>query len=466
MKKHPRFSNGQKASREDFNAGFALAGRADDYARASLNKIVAEGVHRRGYAQAWRDGPIVVPSGSANGAVQVQPFWGIASPNDATNDGGMESASDGAGGAISVLDDQIAAFYAGGTSSISVPLSGAGKMRWDLLYAIVSTTDSDSANRLKKGAGNVIAQELVNTRTKPNVSLAWVQGAEVNTGAGHYPTAPALPTPAAGQAHVPLAFVQVQHAVSMATAEYTADHIANCAPTPRLNPQTGATVAIVAGVSGKAEASAPAAGAGLRGDALSIITAPTNAGGWPLTGSNIRPQRFVEPGAGEVVVWVPIGPFSAGVVSKTFPSGGAVTLLDQPITVPDSAELRQDAHPFDLRNRWFFAELIGHGSSEFAHALAGSNRTVPGEYGNDVMHSAGNSFYNFAGLAGYTLAAIFIDPFSLKGKIYLLVNNTTGRLHLAGANDQTGEGDQINKLVGVIRLVCSPRFMPIAAHNG
>lgn len=470
MKKYPRQSNGQKAGRIDFNDGWTLAGRADDYARAPLLKVPVETTNRRGWAIPFRDGPIVLPSGSGNGKVLVQPFTAVMSAAGASSNGGTENASDGSDGSLSAIDDVVSAWYAGGLSPAISVQPTSGYMRWDLLYAIVAQTDSDSAARLVKDPSTkVISSQNVYTRHKPTVTLAWAQGTEVSTGASGYGSGnlPALPTPAAGQAVIPLALVLVSYAATMSTAQYTRDHIANCGPRARINPQTGAMVAAIAGIAGRTGVQY-----GSRSwSAKDVISGNVSEGGWPLSGSaNTRPPSFAEPGAGGIDLWIPIGPFSTTGGQESF--GGTLAgwkVLSTPIKA-SNGDVYGDELPWDFRNRWFFAEayLRSDSSKKFAHDLSataltgvvptGADSGAGANYG--VSHVVGHSFRVPSGTpfgAGYMAAAQWIDVNGNTGDyLALLVNQSTGALHLAGSN---GNGT-LNAVRGLIHLRASPQLYP------
>lgn len=319
MKKYPIMVNGQKVSREDFLDGWKNSGLADDAARSPLLKIPVETTNRRGWVIPWRSGPVVVPTGSGNGRVKVQPFTVVVSAVGAALNGGTENAADDSEGAIAGLHDNFSAEYKGGYSPIPAALSGAGKMRWDLLYAIVSQADSDAGARMVASSSGSRTVQTINTRRKSNVTLAWAQGAEKAEGAAQYDVAlPALPTPASGMAHVPLALVKVHYAASMATKQYTRDHIGNCAPLARLNPQSGVAPSIVAGVAGKKSI------AGSVGhDPYDLISVPSANGGWSTSDvANNRPVRAIDPASGGLEVWAAIGPFAEGFGTPTFTAGG------------------------------------------------------------------------------------------------------------------------------------------------
>ncbi len=487
MRTYPIMQNGEKVVLDDLNAAFLAAGNADDDVRASLNKIFIETTNRLGYVQPWHDGPIVVNNGST-GTVQVRPFEAFRSPVGAATNGGTEDATSTPGVTGDLHGDMTSAFYAGsGTAgfAIATPLPTSGNMRWDLLYAIISDADGSPAARLVKDPVlKTISTQTINTRHAPSVTLAWVQGTASPVGTDPYPSAnmPALPTPPAGVAYVPLALVQVQYAATPSSVSYTTNAIANIPRLARQNPQTGANISSILAVSSKKTAAN-----GLIADAYDLITLGSAAGGWATSpggdGFGIRPVRWVDPGQGSLELWIAVGPFYAG---GTPAFGTSWTFLtDYPIAAPNplgsslGANLTGGKGPLgspqvNFLNRWFQGSLVYSLSTAlFAHdPTTATHRRMPSTLN---VGGGGSTFQTFAwgqsvaedtdwesveySFPGFRVAAIFRAVNGVSGDdLGVFVRSVDGALFLGGRSN--GGAGAINNGVGVIRLGVSPQLAP------
>jgi hypothetical protein len=464
MRKRANITEGQKLALQDVEL-LSQAAQADDRAQVSLRKIFCEGTRPRGQVIPWKDGPLVKGNG-ASGNVKVAPFTAFISPDGATSGEGTENASGG-----DALTELLSGFYAGGTASISIAPT-SGYMRWDLLYAVVSEIATDLGTRLvKDGATGVNTATSVNTTKTINVSLAWVQGSEVATGAGSYPDAslPAVPTPAAGTSHVPLALVRVQYSAAMGSVAYTKNDIAQAYSVARINPQNGTPSVCVAGVSGKADAGS---GAGFSADPRGQIGGTTASGGWPLTGN--RDERVIEPGAGSIEAWIKIGPFK-GTATKTF--GTSITVISEPIAkFGHFSDQYRDAVPHDWRNRFFVAQWFWNatGTMGFADVTGATGTLVPSVSPAKISNTAqnitqnqfmswGQSFADDGVIAGYRVVGKCIvgDITTSNDELYLLVSTTTGYLHLGAKAAASGGSDYVNGGRGFVLLKASPMGLDV-----
>jgi hypothetical protein len=461
-RKRPRFPNGIKLVVEDVEALADAAGRAEDAAIAKLSRVYVETSERKGYVQPWRDGNLVITDG-ATGKVKVLPFWGHMSPAGATTDGGTQRAT---GGTETVDADQVSGFFAGESISVPTPVPGAANHRWDLLYAIITTTTVDLATRLVKNAvTRVTAAQSIYTRTKVTVTLAWQQGVAAPTATDPYPIAnmPTLPVAASGTAHVALALVNVQNNATPATVTYAIDEIANMPRLLRPNPRAGALVSMTT------------AGAGLTAlsgssnlDPYSLIGAIASAnGGWKTSGANRRPARFVEQTSGGLDLMVQIGPFSTTVGQRTF----AATFAASPV-VPLNHD--NDNFRYDMRNRVFHSNLYLAGG-KFGHdptgdtatgilPMAGDDRVGGGVLvsGGRLYESWGQTHRNVAafdaliGSANYYVAGYFQSINSSAGTdLALAVHVTSGAMILFG---REAVADELNGRIGFLRIRASDRF--------
>jgi hypothetical protein len=463
--KRPIFPNGLKLVIEELEALSALAGRADDNAIASLSHVLKEGTERKGFARPWRGGPLVVSDG-ATGKVKVRPFWGYKSPGGATLNGGTEDAS----GGTETIEDVNGSFYAGESIDVPTPLPTAGNLRWDLLYAIVSTTESDSALRLvKNSTTKVTSVQSVYTRKKTSITLAWVQGLSSPVATDPYPLAsiPALPVPLTGNAHIPLALVQVRNSGTPATENYNIDRIANIARLLRVNPRAGAAAEHIASVAGKASL----AGAQPT-DAASLISLASAQGGWANSGAAIRPARFIEHSGGGVDLWVAVGPFSTTVANKTFTNTFATSPL-LPVASPVGGSVLRDDRGFDWRKRVCHGSLVWGGSNVFGYG------PVPGASGNPTSFTSpaarnhvqgwGQSFSQIGGFdaiigaANHTVLCYFpsIDAngVGLTGNdLAVIVENSTGALFIVG---REATADFLNGSTGWMHLHITDQFATV-----
>lgn len=453
MDKYPIVAaDGLKLALEDVEEGWLLAGTTADKLRAQLAQVSVSAGDRTGWAVPVADGPIVVPNG-ATGTVKVNPFTAYRGPN------GSETTQ-----------DLLASFYAGSNETVPTPLPSAGNHRWDLLYAVISETDSDSESRLVEDpvTGDVGAA-TVNTRHKSVVTLAWVQGTAAATATNPYPAAnwPAIPTPAAGEAIVPLAYVHTEYDATPGSVTYTVHKLAPVAPVARINPQTGAV---------------QCHGAGLvhigSGDLVNTSDVKASATSsrtyqWPRALAGNRTKAFIEQPNGQMSLWIHFDLYGATLIGANW------TILSTPIFTPDaSANLGQYA-PIDWKNRWFMGRLAMSRQSEtFAHDFGGASAArmptaVPG-VGAMPVHcdGAGNTvasddYFDAMGgiVAGdWYVACYFADVLSsgAANDLALLVRKsasgggyTQGAMYLAA---REAVANVIDDRSGLIKLDCSGPF--------
>jgi hypothetical protein len=277
---------GEKLVTDDLNPGWQLAGTIDDYIRAELEGPPVSAGTSTGYAKCEVPGPIVIPDGSSDGNVTVQPFTAVM--NGLTNRA------------------MWSCYFAGQTIAVATPLPTNGNQRWDLLYAILSQADGSQDNRLfAASTTGVKSTQSVNTRHVPSVTLAWQQGTATSTGTDPYPAGswPTLAAPPAGQVYVPLAYVQVQYSATPSTVQYSINSIAQCAPLIRLRETSGAEIEMIAPC--VTDQTGAPVGA-MSPTALITLVTKANGGFGTTPANSYRPPRFIEPCSGGVKLWIPL----------------------------------------------------------------------------------------------------------------------------------------------------------------
>lgn len=347
MEQYPILAvDGEKLVKEDVDDGWKLAGTVGDKVLAQLAQVAVASGSRTGWVVPVEDGPIVVSDG-ATGKVKVKPFAMYRSPLTGET-----------------TRDLMSAFYAGSSESVPTPVPSSGNHRWDLLYAVISETDAVSESRLVEDpATEVISAQTINTRHRSQVTLAWVQGTVAATATDPYPAAnwPALPAPASGQAHVPLAYVHVEYDATPATVNYTVHKIAPVAPVARINPQTGAVSTNGAGLA--FINSSPVVANSI--DAKTIATT-TGANQWPRALGGNRPKAFIEQPNGQRSLWIHFDLVGASLVTAAW------SIVPAPLFTPDAAHAAYS--PIDWKNRWFMGRLaLGRQGETFAHDFGGAS---------------------------------------------------------------------------------------------
>lgn len=445
-------ADGYKLVSEDVEAGWELAGTATDKVRAMLAQVAVASSNRTGWVVPRSEGPIVVPAG-ATGTVTVNPFTAYRSP------AGSET-----------VDDLLSAFYAGSTETVPTPLPTAGNHRWDLLYAIVSETDGTSESRLVEDPSTgVVAAQTVNTRHRSVVTLAWVQGTSAATATNPYPSAnwPALPTPASGEAHIPLAYVHVEYDATPAAVTYTIHKLAPVAPVARINPQTGAVQCHGAGLvfTGGTEVvntSDPKA---------SVTSSQTYQ--WPRALAGNRTKAFIEQPNGQMSLWIHFDFYGATLFGANW------TVLTTPIFTPSAAANLGQYAPIDWTNRWFMGRLAMSRQGEtFAHDFGGASAArMPTQVPSagavpNVCHGTGNTIASddyFDAMGGivagdWYVACYFADVLSsgAANDLALLVRKsasgggyTQGAMYLAA---REAVANTIDDRSGLIKLDCTGPF--------
>lgn len=465
MEKYPIVPvDGYKLTLEEVAAGWRLAGVAPDKALASTMIPLTEASARAGWLVPEVDGSLVRTNG-ATGKVTVRAFTGIRSP--------LTSATE-------TQRDLMTADYRGADVDVTTPLPASGSHRWDLLYAIVADADSDSAARFAQDTTTgVNSSGTYNTRRSSTVTLAWVLGTSSTTATDPYPAGswPALPAAAAGQAHIPLAYVHVHYSATPATVTYDIDRIWNCAPIATQNPGTGACTSHLA------PCCSDGGGTARKSDPKSLTTGPSSAnGGWgPLT-TDKRPIRaFDAPAQADRIIRIPLN-FGAGTWNASW------QVMSQPVSILTRSDPLFPLAPIDFRSRWFdailaFAHTAG-GTPQWAHdrgVVAGSSTLAvfPTSYplggsswggtadlsgvvqANAIKHSVGQSiredgnFNTDSGLSGYYLAAYWKNVAGVTAgaisELAVLVKVSDGSLYIAAKD----AGTCLNSRMGVIKLTAS-----------
>lgn len=429
VKKYPILgADGAKLVKEDLETGWSIGGAADDLARTQFAQIVTEATNRSGYVIPEQDIGGLVQTNGATGQVLVKPFTAFRS--------GLTSGTQ---------QDLLSAYYAGSTETVTTPLPGVGNHRWDLLYAIIAETDSDSESRLVENPGTeVIAAQTVNTRHKSVVTLAWVQGTAAGTGTTPYPAGnfPALPTPSAGQAHIPIAYVHVSYSATPSTVSYGVDAIINDPQHAKMNPLVGG---VSVGSVGLVQLDVTP-NYGRLGDTKGLVTGTGTP--W-TTGTGNRPGFFLEPVLGETKVYLLLDFRGGGAI------GSAWAVINQPILDPadTTSAIYRRLGPYSLSDRIFEGRLFPASSDAtenwaWNQAASAGNRVFPTRHAHTATHPSpieglGNTVYkngDFETASGFTagdwfLACLFKDVLSsgTNSDIALLVRKAAGGGYTQGA---------------------------------
>lgn len=431
MKKYPILgANGAKLVKEDLETGWSVGGVADDLARAQFAQITTEATNRSGYVVPEQDLGGLVQTNGATGQVLVKPFTAFRS--------GLTSGTQ---------QDLLSAYYSGSTETVPTPLPVAGNHRWDLLYAIISETDTDSESRLVENPSTeVIAAQTVNTRHKSSVTLAWVQGTSTATATTPYPAAsfPALPTPSAGTAVIPLAYVHVSYSATPSTVSYGVNAIINDPQHAKLNPLVGG---VSVGSVGLVQHDATP-NYGRLGDTKGLVT---GTGAVWTTGSGNRPGYFLEPVLGETKVYLLLDFRGGGSI------GSSWAVINQPILDPadSTSAIYRRLGPYSLLDRIYEGRLFPASADAtenwaFNQAASAGNRVFPTRHARTgpALHPSpveglGNSIYpnaDFDTAAAFAtgdwlLACLFKDVLSsgTNSDIALLVRKASGGGFTQGA---------------------------------
>lgn len=223
-------TSGEEVQLSDFDNIGAVAGLADDRVLAELLRLAPyDGTNvartilpfdQGGLLGSAYPGATVVPSGSANGSVVINPFRAVVgsrntpgaapSPNPAIN---YQS------NALANWRDVRSGIFIGSTSTLTASLqfaaNSSGQPRWDLVYAVMSVdANGPTASRRQKAAsnGSVSVASVAQWLTSP-VTVGIVQGTP-----GATPTPPAIPTDSGTNYNFPLAYVRI---VNGFTSAYT-----------------------------------------------------------------------------------------------------------------------------------------------------------------------------------------------------------------------------------------------------
>lgn len=431
MKTYPILgADGAKLVKEDLEAGWSAAGTVDDIVRAQLAQILTEATNRSGYVVPEQDLGGLVQTNGATGQVLVKPFTAFRS--------GLTTGTQ---------QDLLSAYYAGSTETVPTPLPTVGNHRWDLLYAIIAEQDTTSESRLVENPSTeVIAAQTVNTRHKSVVTLAWVQGTSASTGTTPYAAAnfPALPTPSAGQAVIPLAYIHVSYSATPSTVTYGVNAIINDPTAAKLNPLNGATSV---GSAGLVQVSSTPAYSRL-GDVKGLVT---GSGSPWTTGAGNRPGYFLEPVLGETKVYLLLDFRGGGSI------GSSWAVINTPIIDPadSTSAIFRKLGPYSLLDRIFEGRIFPATSDitenwAFNQAAGAANRVFPTTHARSgpALHPSpveglGNSIYpnaDFDTAAAFAtgdwlLACLFKDVLSsgTNSDIALLVRKASGGGYTQGA---------------------------------
>ncbi len=218
---------GQEVQRGDGNLAFATAGLADDRVLAEILRLApfdGTTIYKAviGYTSTVSGGltpmrqPVVVPSGSADGKIHVNPFRAVVgsrstvtvgpSPNPTTDPIILANWRDVRSG-IFVAPSGTTTLY----QAILIAANASGNPRWDLVYATVAV-DADQntvSRRVKNPSTGAISTPSVPQYFTSPVTITVLQGTP-----GATPTLPALPADSAGNYNIPLTYVRVPNGFS------------------------------------------------------------------------------------------------------------------------------------------------------------------------------------------------------------------------------------------------------------
>ena len=253
---------GQEFGKNDVNLIAEEAALADDRILAELIRLRPLGSPTRGIlppshgSSPLATSSVVVPSGSADAQVQINPFRAVIGP--------ISPAS-----GIDALRNSRSAISVGAATMPQLKqFPAATNNRWDLLYAVVSVEiDGPSMTRYQKTSGSPAIATAVTTTKQTTVKLAVLPGTEATT-----PTRPTIPADSGSNYYIPLAYVLLPAGHTLGAA-IPAANIHECAPVLALSRATGANTMRVA--SGMSSTSG---------------IAVANEGWTPATG---RPQAFL-----------------------------------------------------------------------------------------------------------------------------------------------------------------------------
>ena len=298
MKQYPILIEGEKLVLEDLGAAYELAGTIDDAVRRDLMLVPAQGGSSVSYAIPLGEGPLVVNNG-IGGHVLVNSFTGYNASSESPPT--LITATSGNGSSIAVGVPPVASNH-----------------RWDLLYAIVSDVDGTPDARRVEAPDGTFSTESVNTAHASQITFAWASGTDAPQSTNPYPSGslPTIPTPATGQAIIPLAYVHLFDTDTGST-QYNQDRIINATPRAPAHPEHGlasSSIPVLLDDVGAAH---------VLSDPTALIQTATAHGGWPLTNSGKRPPAEVQHVHGQSRVWI-LARFDA-----SFPALSGFTVIAQ-----------------------------------------------------------------------------------------------------------------------------------------
>lgn len=210
-------TNGQAVNRDDINTAFSEAALADDRTLAELLRIapwdgVAANVTRaiipyriQPNATVSASGGTVIPSGSANGKVKINPFRAVIGSRTLV---ATDAKANWRDIRSSVVTGTTTLSQTNGDTGFpdSFGANASGNPRWDLVYAqvLVDANAAGVVRKVKDPTSGVVTSPTVTVTTTQTVSVKVAAG---TTGAT--PAFPALPADPGGGYNVPIAYVRI-----------------------------------------------------------------------------------------------------------------------------------------------------------------------------------------------------------------------------------------------------------------
>lgn len=264
-------NNGQAFQTQDANLLGLVAGLADDRALAELLRVKAYGGSVLKYILPFGDGNLgkngtVIPTGSGNGSVFVNPFRAIIGPTTAE---GTDSKK-------SWRDIRSGLFMGSPTARqglVNFSNNSSGNPRWDLVQAVV-TRDANGTSQSRK-----VKDPTTKVISTVSTVVQLVQTVTVSVVAGTPGASPTFPSPTADSSstfYIPLAYVRIPNGFN-ASSTIGASDIANVPSVAPISRAGGAASAQVAN-------GMYAAGG--------VVLSSANQGSWGSGGLANRPHNF------------------------------------------------------------------------------------------------------------------------------------------------------------------------------
>lgn len=226
--------DGQEVQLADYNLLGAVAGLADDRVLAELLRLPAYNSvivykailpysTRLGSATAPNTSPVVAPTFSANGSIQVNPFRAVVGSRNLPSAAPSPNPTNDTDAVAAWRDIRSAVFTGDAThaaQTIALTPNASGNPRWDLVYAQVSVDVAQNTvvRRVKDPTAGSISTPSVPQYTGSPVVVQVVTGTP-----GATPALPVLPDDAAGNYCIPLAYVRVVNGFSSGSTVATTD---------------------------------------------------------------------------------------------------------------------------------------------------------------------------------------------------------------------------------------------------